>query len=276
MNVHVPERFQNVVLKHAVAASYLPRYPLMLAIQGQPGDGKSFQLRSVLENSAFTIIASSSALLAGNFEAEPVKQMRELYVRAKEFAAANADKLPVILLEDFDLSPAGQQDDVRYTVNSQLLAGFLMNLADDVGSCQVGTTQRFPIFLTGNDFSIVHEPLTRHGRMNIFSWEPTEEERIDVIYSIVKPYIPDTERRQIGKLSDRYKRHPIATFDAAVMDCIASAAFRHVNSIHNFNPNELRRLFGTKIPIEMDDYVDALQVRAEPRNAARSFLRSRQ
>jgi SpoVK/Ycf46/Vps4 family AAA+-type ATPase len=275
MSIHVPERFRRRVLAHAITASSFERYPLILAIQGPPGDGKSFQVKHVLKENSFVVIANSSALLAGSFEAEPVRQLRDLYGRARDFATANKTRLPVILLEDFDLSPAGRQDGVRYTVNSQLLAAFLMNLADDVASCDVGTTQRFPIFMTGNDFSSVHQPLTRPGRMDVFSWEPTDEERIDVIYGMLNTYIPDLEKRDVDRLSRQYKRYPISFFDATIMDCIASAALNHVEMTRHIDVDELRRRFENGFHLKPEDFIRALRERSDPRFVPRSFLGSR-
>jgi len=275
MDIYVPERFQRKVLAHAITASFFERYPLILAIQGPPGDGKSSQVRHVLKRSGFAVITNSSALLAGSFEAEPVRQLRDLYGRARDFASANKTQPPVILLEDFDLSPAGRENGVRYTVNSQLLAAFLMNLADDVASCEVGTTRRFPIFMTGNDFSLVHQPLTRPGRMNVFSWEPTDQERIDVIYAMLSIHIPKLERKDADRLSRQYKRFPIAFFDAAIMDCIASEALRNVEITGEIDFQHLQRHFNNGFHVELADLSDALRDRSDSSSAPRSFMRSR-
>lgn len=275
MNTHVPERFQHRVLAHAIAASFCERYPLILAIQGPPGDGKSFQVRHVLQNSGFAIIANSSALLAGSFEGEPVRQLRDLYIRARDLATSRPSRPPVILLEDFDLSPAGRVNGVRYTVNSQLLAAFLMNLADDVGSCDVGTTRRFPIFMTGNDFSLVHQPLTRPGRMNIFTWEPTDEERDDILFAMLAAYIPDLDRRDVDRLSRQYRRFPISFFNAAIMDCIASAALRHVETTRNIDFQYLEHHFKDDFRVQLSDFSRTLKERSDPRSWPIPFIRSR-
>lgn len=275
MSVHVPERFRRRVLAHAITASFFDRYPLILAIQGPPGDGKTFQLRHVLRDSGFSVIANSSALLAGSFEAEPVKQIRELYGQARDLAATDVSHLPVLVLEDFDLSPAGREYGVRYTVNSQLLAAFLMNLADDVGTCGVGTTRRFPIFLTGNNFSLVHQPLTRPGRMNVFSWEPTEAERLDVLCAMLDGHIPGLERREVERLSKQYKHFPVSFFDAALMDCIALAALRHVEATRNIDIQYLRHRFQNGIHVDLAEFASALKERTDPQNSPKNYVKVR-
>ena len=271
----MPERFRSRVLTHAISASFSERHPLILAIQGPPGDGKTFQLRHVLKESGFKVIASSSALLAGSFEAEPVNQLRELYGQARDIVALDVNRLPALVLEDFDLSPAGREYGVRYTVNSQLLAAFLMNLADDVAACGVGTAQRFPIFMTGNNFSLVHQPLTRPGRMNVFSWEPTDDERLEILYAMLETHIRGLERSDVDKWSKQYKRFPISIFDAALMDCIASAALRHVEATRNIDVQHLRNHFQNDLRVEPDEYAVALKERTDPQHSPRSFNRGR-
>lgn len=271
----MPKRFADKVLGHAIAVSAFERYPLILAIQGPAGDGKSLQVRHVLRENGFAVIANSSALLAGSFQGEPVRKLRDLYGRARDLAVAKNTQLLAILLEDFDLSPAAREDSVRYTVNSQLLAVFLMNLADDVASCEVGTTQRFPIFLTGNNFSRVHQPLTRSGRMNFFSWEPTDQERSDVIFAMLNHYIPNLKRPDADRISRDYKTFPIAFFDAAIMDCIASKVLEHVEETRNIDLQYIQGHFSDGVYIGLGDYAKALRERGNSRSAPRNFLRSR-
>lgn len=274
MSVHVPERFRRRVLAHAITASFHDRYPLMLAIQGPPGDGKTFQLRHVLQENGFSVIANSSALLAGSFEAEPVNQLRKLYGQARDLAVTDVTHLPVLVLEDFDLSPAGREHGVRYTVNSQLLAAFLMNLADDVGACDVGTTRRFPIFLTGNNFSLLHQPLTRPGRMNVFSWEPTEEERLEILYAMLRGHIPGLERKQVDRLSKQHRHFPISFFDAALMDCIALDALRHVEDTRKIDLQYLRRQYQNGIRVGFAEFASALVERTNPQNSPKNYVES--
>jgi hypothetical protein len=181
----------------------------------------------------------------------------------------------VLVLEDFDLSPAGRQHGVRYTVNSQLLAAFLMNLADDVGACEVGTTRRFPIFLTGNNLSLVHQPLTRPGRMNFFSWEPTEQERLDVLCAMLDGHISDLERKEVERLSKQYRRLPISFFDAALMDCMALAALRHVEVTRNIDIQYLRDRFQNGIRVDLAEFASALKERTNPHNSPMNYTKDR-
>jgi len=64
----------------------------------------------------------------------------------------------------------------QMTVNNQIVAGTLMNLADNPTRVSIGqkwresdVTNRVPIIVTGNDFSTL-SPLIRDGRMEKFYW----------------------------------------------------------------------------------------------------------
>jgi len=44
-----------------------------------------------------------------------------------------------------------------------------------------GTGRRVPVVVTGNDFSSVYSPLTRFGRMTVFTWQPSLADRTHII-----------------------------------------------------------------------------------------------
>lgn len=76
----------------------------------------------------------------------------------------------------------------QVTVNNQIAAGTLMNLADNPTRVSIGQdwresdiTNRIPIILTGNDFSTIYAPLIRDGRMEKFYWYEIDGTRIDVL-----------------------------------------------------------------------------------------------
>jgi len=221
----VPPRFRKSVLQHALGVRYIPGYPMFLAIQGPPGDGKSYQAALTLQFAEIKVFRLSGSLLSGEFERNSVDAVRNLYKSAAEHAGMSVPKggNTALLLEDFDLSPASQRDGTRYTVNSQLLTGFLMNLHDDVASCDVGTARRLPIYLTGNDFSYLHGPFVRHGRIDFFTWEPTPEERTDVVFAALRDYVIDIREEDVALLCKKHSSLPISAFTAAALRvCSAS------------------------------------------------------
>jgi len=84
----------------------------------------------------------------------------------------------VLLINDLDAGAGRVDKSTQYTVNTQLVNGTLMNIADnptDVqlpGSYETQPINRVPIIVTGNDFSTLYAPLIRDGRMEKFYWEP--------------------------------------------------------------------------------------------------------
>lgn len=230
MNEHVPPRFQEWVLRHALASGLLVGYPLILAIQGPPGDGKSYQTALTLKQAGFQLFRLSGSLLGGSWEGESVKQVQDLYKRAAEYEDSGQESKSALLLDDFDLSPANQRDGIRYTVNSQLLTGFLMNLADDVSMCQVNTSRRIPIFLTGNDFSSLHGPLVRPGRMDFFTWVPNEGERAHILLSALDPFVSGLNHDRLRQLCQKNPQLPISAFVAAAQRLSASRLYTKISS----------------------------------------------
>jgi SpoVK/Ycf46/Vps4 family AAA+-type ATPase len=210
----LPERFREHVVRHALAVTHQPGAPLILAIQGPPGSGKSFQANLSLLEAGFQVFRLSGSLLGGDLEGEGVKRIQELYGRAAAWKELSPRGLPALLIEDFDLSPASQHDDTRYTVNSQLLAGFMMNLADDVAMCGLGTI-RLPVFLTGNDFSALPGPLVRPGRMDFFTWRPSGVERAQILRAVLREFVGEVSDDEIAALSRQFAGQSISAFAAA-------------------------------------------------------------
>lgn len=251
-------------------------HPLILAVQGPPGDGKSYQTLKSLEESRFTVFRLSSSLLSGGLEGAPIERVKDLYQRAADYHAARPTALPALILEDFDMSSANQRGDARYTVNSQLLAGYLMNLADDVETAGVNTTHRYPIFLTGNDFASLHGPLIRPGRVDFFTWQPDQDERAQVVQSLLSQYAILTPA-EAGDLSARYKKLPISAFRAAAQDCLARRAYDYISATQEIKLIDLRRHFDERQypPISYQELSNALAPYEDGANRARNFLRGR-
>lgn len=180
----IPERFVDRILRHAMSVCMIPTYPLLLAIQGPPGTGKSYQTYQVLHRANFEIFRVSAALLQGKHEGDSVEAFLTVYEPARECLLDPSRATPTIIIEDFDLSGAVRFNNTEYTVNQQLLVNHLMNLCDGIESD--GTkAERIPIYLTGNNFSSLHEPLRRHGRLDVFTWQPNEQDQAMMLASIL-------------------------------------------------------------------------------------------
>lgn len=177
----IPLRFVHHVLRHFVAASVRDAHPLLLAIQGEPGSGKSFQLHSTLRQAHIIPIHKAAADLAGGYEGDSSASLGQVVENAR-LAKGNT----AIIVNDLDLSPAGQHANATYTVNSQLLVGALMDLCDQPDMLRRTDGYRVPIYITGNNLTLLPKPLTRASRMDIFEWEPTPEEKADIVEAMFR------------------------------------------------------------------------------------------
>lgn len=267
----VPERFRKAVVAHCFAVSCLADYPLILAVVGPPGDGKSFQTAAALRAAGFVAFRFSSSELGGRSEGRPVEQLRSLYKRAAQHAEVE-NSYPVLVLEDFDLGPAGRASNARYTVNSQLLTGFMMNLADDVQMCDVGTSRRFPIVLTTNDLSTLHGPLIRPGRMRVFTWEPTPGERVEMIFSALQGRVSGLTIEQVDRFSSRYQGLSIAAISSAVVECLGDKVFDFVSQHPHIGIVEAQRRYANGGGwVTLEEIEDALQRRGVTRRRLTFF-----
>jgi len=224
--IWIPESFSYPILLHIIKNDLVNfvdlRPPLILAIQGRAGEGKSFQTRGVCSNLGVYVIPLSGASLGGSTENAAVEILEDAYI----FASTFKDKIKqhtVLLIDDFDLSVASVFEERRYTVNTQLLTGFIMNLADDPNCCGAERTLRIPIIVTGNNFQALHAPLIRDGRINFFNWEPTLELKTEVVRTIFETLIQEKELQRIGELVKLYKDLPISFFTALMDDIIDEA-----------------------------------------------------
>jgi len=141
------------------------------------------------------------------------------------------------LIEDFDLGAASEKEATRYTINSQLLSAYMMNLADDIGLGEVGTDARFPVFITGNDFTDLHRPLARPGRMDFFTWRPTEEELAYMVWGLLRG-VGDVSETFCRQMVNRLPLRTIAEYRAAVDIMRAHNLFNSMKLSASLGPRE--------------------------------------
>lgn len=179
----IPSRFQNQINTHLLGNMLeIDDYPLILSIIGSPGMGKTWQLRKQLEKLNVRVFSISSADLESDRAGAPAKLLKEQYVNAS--ISISQKKPAAIVIDDIDTT-VGEWERNTGTVNHQGILAFLMHIADNPHYIEnVGRTNRVPIFLTGNIFELLYEPLRRTGRMLKFDWEPTFDEKIDIVASV--------------------------------------------------------------------------------------------
>ncbi len=224
------------------------RVPLILGIHGRKGEGKSFQCELVFEQMGIEPVRMSAGELESPDAGDPVRLIRMRYREAAELIKVRG-KMCVLLINDLDAGAGRMDQTTQYTVNTQLVNGTLMNIADnptDVqlpGSYDTQPIHRVPILVTGNDFSTLYAPLVRDGRMEKFYWQPSHEDRLGIVQGIFEP--DRLSRSVIEQLVNHFANQAIDFFgalrsrvyDEQVRDFIRSIGIGKVSTYLVNSPN---------------------------------------
>lgn len=179
----IPARFSQRIDAHILGNMLdIDEYPLIMAIIGKPGMGKTYQLRKYLDAVDINVVSISAADLESDRAGEPAKLLQQKYIEAS--SSISKYNPSIMLIDDVDTT-LGEWEKNTGTVNHQDILAFLMHIADNPYYIEnVGKINRVPIFFTGNNFDLLYKPLVRNGRAIRFDWEPTREEKIAIISSI--------------------------------------------------------------------------------------------
>ncbi|MEB3279418.1 MAG: ribulose bisphosphate carboxylase small subunit [Lyngbya sp.] len=205
--VHITKNFLNI--------SNL-RVPLILGIHGRKGEGKTFQCELVFEKMGFEPVTISGGELESPDAGDPSRLIRLRYREASEQSRVRG-QMCALFINDIDAGAGRFDSGTQYTVNTQLVNATLMNIADNPtnvqlpGSYDETPLQRIPIIVTGNDFSTLYAPLIRDGRMEKFYWEPTPEERTEIVEGIFEK---ELLKQDIIKLVQEFPEQSIDFFSA--------------------------------------------------------------
>ncbi|MBP0012010.1 MAG: ribulose bisphosphate carboxylase small subunit [Roseofilum sp. SBFL] len=218
MTYYIAPQFLNKVAIH-ITKNFLdlPQVPvpLILGIHGRKGEGKTFQCELIFEKMGVEVIHMSAGELESPDAGDPSRLIRLRYREAAELIKVRG-KMTVLMINDLDAGAGRLDERTQYTVNTQLVHGTLMNIADrptDVqlpGSYDPTPLHRVPIIVTGNDFSTLYAPLIRDGRMEKFYWEPDRQDKVGIVSGI---FAPDRlSSATIEQLIDRFPEQPIDFF----------------------------------------------------------------
>ncbi|NET04533.1 MAG: AAA family ATPase [Symploca sp. SIO2B6] len=220
MSYYISPRFLNKLSVH-ITKNFLNlpdvRVPLILGIHGRKGEGKSFQCELVFERMGVEVVHMSAGELESPDAGDPARLIRLRYREASEMSKVKGC-MCVLMINDLDAGAGRFDRNTQYTVNTQLVHGTLMNIADNPtnvqlpGSYDSNPLRRIPIIVTGNDFSTLYEPLIRDGRMEKFYWEPDREDRIGVVSGIFAE--DGLSSREIEQLVDTFPHQAIDFFSA--------------------------------------------------------------
>lgn len=220
MNYYISSRFLDKLSVH-ITKNYLNlpnvKVPLILGIHGRKGEGKTFQCELVFERMGVQVVNMSAGELESPDAGDPARLIRLRYREAADLVKVRG-KMAVLMINDLDAGAGRVDQFTQYTVNTQLVNGTLMNIADNPtnvqlpGSYEIEPIQRIPIVVTGNDFGTLYAPLTRDGRMEKFFWEPDRDDRIGIVSGIFQ--VDQVARADIEKLVDAFPTQSIDFFGA--------------------------------------------------------------
>lgn len=202
---YIPERFQREVSLHIFKNYYANKErsfktPLILAISGAPGMGKTFQTEAVLNALHVNKFIISGAEFENENAGIPVKNLRNIYKNISDDVFYKTIKMGAIIIDDIDAALGQWGGLVQYTMNRQHLIKTLIDFADNPylisaydndDNLQEYSTGRIPIIVTLNDETKMYEPLMRNGRTTIFPWIPQPEEIADILNRIFNGIIID-------------------------------------------------------------------------------------
>ena len=246
MTDSIAERFHIAVSLHLISnfgPAAQPGTPLLLGIQGPPGEGKTYQVERILDVAGIVPVLLSGGELESASAGAPSARLRAAYLEAGGYVGAHTPA--AVLLNDADAAIGSWGELTQYTVNTQNLITELMHLADYPTRVEGTQAQRVPIILTGNDFTRLYAPLRRSGRMRIFSWQMAPAERAAALRSLF-PWLAET---QAAALVDKFPHQPIS-FWAVVRRSMDDDAL--TTALHKYGLRELTRhlISGSQVKID--------------------------
>ncbi|MFR1518812.1 MAG: AAA family ATPase [Clostridia bacterium] len=252
---YINPEFESRVISHILGnLMNLSYFPLYLAIHGKKGEGKSFQTLRICSKFGIEMYYISGAQLCGSYEKDSIEDIEENYDSALD-AFHTKGELSVFIIDDFHLSIASTEAGVGRTVNSQILTGFLMNLAD---KAKADKKSRIPFILMGNDFNHLYDPLTRDGRMDFFLWNPDVEEKAKIVSTNFQDIILPREMKTIENIVREYPHLPVSFFTEIRNDFYKQKVSCYIAEARENNAAKL--LIGLNKSITSSEYISARDI----------------
>ena len=195
---YIPTRFYREISLHIFKNYYANKCrtfktPLILAISGAPGMGKTYQTGLVLDELGVEKYIISGAEFENESAGVPVKDLQQKYKDVSDDIFYQSVNMGAIIIDDIDAAIGQWNGLVQYTMNRQLLIKTLIDFADNpyiltAYDCdeqlQQYHTNRVPIIVTLNDETKMYEPLMRNGRTTVFPWIPKQQEIFKILESV--------------------------------------------------------------------------------------------
>lgn len=200
MKVYISPKIRKSIEKHLYSNMLFQDSlsPLILGIFGPTGEGKTYQLEYVLNELGVSICEIGGGELENENAGHPAQILRTEYRKASE-----AQNPTVLVINDIDAIIGKWGDLTQYTVNRQNVNVQLMDFCDHPFKVAGRPTKRIPIFITGNNPSILYEPLKRPGRMRLMEWKPDIQEKIIIVSNIFESINPEIIRTYVVAYPDR-------------------------------------------------------------------------
>lgn len=223
----IPEEFENVILRHiilnSISHSDFRPSPILL-IQGKKGEGKTFMTNTILDGNNIFFKSISSSVLSGEKEGEAASNLR-LYYKNCENDPENG-KYTALVIDDFHLSIAISKNTASHTTNADGLIEALMNIADRKEKLKA------PIILIGNNFTDAYAPLIRAGRTTICTWEPSLDDKKEIVRRIIMKHKFDPsciEWENVSNFVEQFKDQYIGFYEKV----IENACFQKLLNVTN-------------------------------------------
>lgn len=199
------------------------RAPLFLGIGGPPGEGKSRMIEIVCRRHGCDVFLVSGSQLAGEHEGDATKLLNQACEHALQ-RSQQTQQLVVVILENFHCSVVATRSHVSYSVNSQLLEGCLLDMADTLAG------KRVAIILVSNDFTPFSSALLRDGRMELITWKATRREKVKMVSAMLGSGTGILSRQLLNLFVSYYhmRGRPIAFFEQVRNDAVQESMPRAV------------------------------------------------
>ncbi|MCB1510394.1 MAG: AAA family ATPase [Hyphomicrobiaceae bacterium] len=249
--VDLPELRKRLRAHVAVNNAQIDGFPLILSIVGDPGVGKTYNIRQFARTDKVALQEISSSALAHHKEGMALFPMIRHY---RDCGIVSEDQPAMLLIDDFDRSIASKFANVGHTIHSQLVVGFLMDLCDNPYSLpdeerRISVdSRRVPIIMTGNDFSGLDAALTRPQRMTILKFEPTHKDKLDMMraaFSINGVAVLSDEH--LAALERYFDGQSIAFYSDIVAEHLSDAMGKANHSFLGSAPDALRQFLAQEM-----------------------------
>lgn len=241
--------------------------PLIMGIFGPTGEGKTFQLIETLKEMGINIIDISAGELENENSGFPAEMLRLQYLEASK-----ASDPTVMVINDIDAIIGKWGNLTQYTVNRQNVSVQLMHFCENPYDVAGHTTKRIPIFVTGNNPSVIYEPLRRPGRMRIVEWVPSEEDKIKIVANI----FPDIPLSEISDCVKKWKERPVSFWSDIASEVKERKLYEYL--LGSYSRRHLKQLLKSGPIISMDEVVisksdfDGALNRFEENTANKNYL----